>query len=396
VAPLEWILRWEPTAVEGQGFLGRSQLASGTIPRAGVWLNARRWRKCHDARVADTSHLELLRLGTGAWNDGRPSAPDLRGADLFESDLRGVDLHNADLRGADLRRVNLREANLAGADLRDAQLYRANLNRAGLQNADLTGADLMRAFLSNVDLTGAQLRGADLRRSTFVKCEMNRTDLDGALVHGISAWDLTGTPASQDDLVITREGDHEVTVDNLKIAQFIYLLLNNAEIRDVIDTVGKKGVLILGRFTERMTVLDGLRRRLRELGYVPMVFDFERPVARDLTETVSTLAGLSAFILADLTAPRSTPHEAQAVIPNYMVPFVPIIEAGESPYAMFQDLWSKHDWVMEPLVYESIDVLLPVLDREIVAPALELAQELEARKAGRMPIRTIGQSRPPR
>src|SRR3989442_2430397 len=36
----------------------------------------------------------------------------------------------------------------------------------------------------------------------------------------------------QKDLVITPFNEPTITVDNLKIAQFIYLLLNNAEIRD--------------------------------------------------------------------------------------------------------------------------------------------------------------------
>jgi hypothetical protein len=31
-----------------------------------------------------------------------------------------------------------------------------------------------------------------------------------------------------------------VMVDNLEVAQFVYLLLNNAKIRDVIDTIGKR------------------------------------------------------------------------------------------------------------------------------------------------------------
>ena len=59
----------------------------------------------------------------------------------------------------------------------------------------------------------------------------------------------------------------EVTVDNIEVAQFVYLLLHNEKIRDVIDTVGKKGVLLLGRFTEgRIAVLalpihDDLRFR---------------------------------------------------------------------------------------------------------------------------------------
>ena len=46
----------------------------------------------------------------------------------------------------------------------------------------------------------------------------------------------------------------------------------------------------LGRFTpERKTVLDALRDELRQRNYLPIVFDFEKPASRDLTETISTL-----------------------------------------------------------------------------------------------------------
>jgi len=38
------------------------------------------------------------------------------------------------------------------------------------------------------------------------------------------------------------------TVDNIEVAQFIYLLLNNRAICDVIDAIASKAVLILGRF----------------------------------------------------------------------------------------------------------------------------------------------------
>jgi hypothetical protein len=49
------------------------------------------------------------------------------------------------------------------------------------------------------------------------------------------------------NLVITAPGEPEVMVDNIEVAQFLYLLLHNEKIRDVIDTVGKKGVLLLAR-----------------------------------------------------------------------------------------------------------------------------------------------------
>src|SRR5690606_6706595 len=121
--------------------------------------------------------------------------------------------------------------------------------------------------------------------------------------------------------------------DNIEVAQFVYLMLNNPKIKGAIDTVCRKGVLILGRFTrERKAVLDALRAELRRRGFVPMVFDFERPVDRDFTETVKTLAGLSRFIIADITNPKSSPLELQATVPDYMIPFVPIIEEGEKPF----------------------------------------------------------------
>jgi len=36
-----------------------------------------------------------------------------------------------------------------------------------------------------------------------------------------------------------------ITIDNIEVAQFIYLLLHNEKIRDVIDTITSKAVLIL-------------------------------------------------------------------------------------------------------------------------------------------------------
>jgi hypothetical protein len=52
-------------------------------------------------------------------------------------------------------------------------------------------------------------------------------------------------------------------VDNIKVAQFIYLLLNNEEVRNVIDTITSKAVLILGRFSDdRKPILNALRDAL--------------------------------------------------------------------------------------------------------------------------------------
>jgi hypothetical protein len=146
-------------------------------------------------------------------------------------------------------------------------------------------------------------------------------------------------------LVITPSGEAIITVDNIEVAQFVYLMLHNQKIRDLIDTITSKAVLILGRFTdERKAVLDALREELRKRNYLPILFDFDVPSTRDITETVSLLAPMARFIIADLTDPSSIPKELEAIVPNLAVPVQPLLGSSR-PYAMFKDYW-KYEWVL--------------------------------------------------
>src|SRR5262249_3766990 len=151
-------------------------------------------------------------------------------------------------------------------------LLGATLNRADLRKSQLTSANLFEANLEGADLSwavlvGANLSGADLTAATLVDTDFTNADLTGCLIYGVSAWRLKLEGAKQQNLVIRREAEPDISVDNIEVAQFIYLLLHNEKIRDVIDTIGKKGVLLLGRFTEgRMNVLERLREKLRDLG----------------------------------------------------------------------------------------------------------------------------------
>jgi uncharacterized protein YjbI with pentapeptide repeats len=336
--------------------------------------------------VANPEHFELLRQGVEVWNAWRtkePSVrPDLGDADLAAADLRGAHLSGANLHVADLSRADLNRANLSGANLREANLREANLRRAGLSWANLVGANLSRA-----DLSGADLRGANLSRAQLVETNLIDATLTDCGIYGISAWNVKlGAETIQQGLVITPPNEAAVTVDDLEVAQFVYLLLHNEKIRRVIDTVGKKGVLLLGRFTEgRIEVAERLREELRKRGYLPIVFNFDKPETKDFTETVRLLAGLSRFVIADVTNPRSAPLELQATVPEIMVPFQPIIEEGQEPFAMLTDLWIKHrDWVFEPIHYSSLDALVAALDEEIIGPAEVRCDELVIRKAEKM------------
>ena len=195
-----------------------------------------------------------------------------------ESNLHGAYLQWAHLSEADLHGANLSNASLGGANLLGANLRGANLQQAGLGEAfNVTVVPGMHflsrigANLSEANLSDANLTGADLSRATLVKTNLTGADLTGCRIHGVSAWDLELEGAKQQNLVITAPDEPEITVDKIEVAQFVYLLLRHEKIRDVIDTIGKKGVLLLGRFTEgRMVVLERLREKLRDLGFVPM------------------------------------------------------------------------------------------------------------------------------
>src|SRR6476619_5390099 len=140
----------------------------------------------------------------------------------------------------------------------------------------------------------------------MIEDDVSGATLTGSFVYGLSAWQVQGTPKDQTNLVITPQGENDIVTDNLRIAQFLYLLLGNQEIRDVIDMVTSKVVLILGRFTpERKVVLNALRSELRQGNWIPVVFDFERPSNRNLTETISTLAHMARFVIADITEAKS-------------------------------------------------------------------------------------------
>jgi hypothetical protein len=211
-------------------------------------------------------------------------------------------------------------------------------------------------------------------------------------IYGISAWGVNLSEGTkQQGLIITPEGEPAVTVDDLEVAQFVYLLLHNEKIRRVIDTVGKKGVLLLGRFTEgRIVVLERLREELRKRGYLPIVFNFDKPETKDFTETVRLLAGMSKFVIADLSSPKSAPYELGAIVSQTMIPFQPIIAAGETPFAMLQDLCINHpDRVFQRIEYSSIDRLIEAFDSEIIVPAETRFNELVLRKAERMTTRRV-------
>ena len=196
----------------------------------------------------------------------------------------------------------------------------------------------------------------------------------------MSAWNLNLEGATQADLIITKDDQAEITVDNLEMAQFIYLLLNNDRIRHVIDTITSKVVLILGRFTpERKAVLDALREELRKRDYLPVLFDFERPAGQTITETVSLLARMARFVVADITDAKSIPQELGVIVPDLpSVPVQPLLLEGSGEYSMFEH-FRRYPWVLPMHVYGFPEQLIADLGERVINPAEAKAKELRTR-----------------
>ncbi len=304
-------------------------------------------------------------------------------ANFWKAALDYLTLSKADLRGADLSGASLIQTDLRQTKLQGANLTAADLTGANLKNAELHKAELISAKLNKANFEGADLREAKLQSADLVETNFKYANITGCSVYGISAWDLkVNNKTIQSDLRITPHDKSAVTVDNIEVAQFVYLLLENQKFKGAIDTIGEKGVLILGRFSKkRKAVLDAIRSKLRELDFLPMMFDFEKPKRLDYTGTIKTLAGMSRFIIVDITDPMSSPLELQATMPDYMIPFAPIIEEGKKPFFMMKDLKKKYgEWLLDLLEYDTSDNLIAVLEKAVVKPALKMSDTLLGKK----------------
>jgi uncharacterized protein YjbI with pentapeptide repeats len=350
--------------------------------------------------MANPDHVALLKHDVEEWNLWRTTNPGIRpklsGADLsraflMEADLSkaflshanlsGAVLCNADLSEADLTHAFIIEADLSKADLSKAELFKANLYNAKLFKANLSGAILYGTDLSDADLSRANLSEADLREAVLVRTKFRKSNLTGCVVYGTSAWDVDLNGAIQTSLVITPPGVSKITVDDLEVAQFIYLLLNNKKVRHVIDTITSKVVLILGRFTpERKQILDAIREELRKRDYLTILFDFEKPSSKTTLETVSTLAHMARFVVADLTDARSVLQELQAIVPfNPSVPVQPIILNSQSEPGMF-DFFQAFPWMLQVYPYDDQDRLIAAAVKDnVIGPAETRAKKMIGR-----------------
>lgn len=336
--------------------------------------------------MAIAEHVEIFKKGSQVWNAWRDEnphiSPDLSDID-FESDVHtykemydmpeftGYNLSYMNINRVTARNSYFINCFFTGSTLNfsdicfslfqncsfeEASLAVSKIGSEEFQECDFTNADLSYCSAEETNFSGSKFISTKLSNMSLVKTDFTNTVIDEARVYGISAWDLVLDGSIQNNILIEEEG-MSITVPTIEMAQFISLLVNNSKIRDIIDTITSKVVLILGRFTEeRKIVLDTIKTELKGRGYLPVLFDFEGPSSRDVTETIMTLASLAKFVVADLSSPKSIPQELTQIIPHFpSLPVQPVIEKTQREYGMFEH-FKRYPWVLEQIQYCENDI----------------------------------------
>ena len=173
--------------------------------------------------MADEAHLKILEKGVRAWNEWRimndPFTPDLRGANLAETNLNGTNLTSALLSGAIFTRARIIGTNFSGAFLNRAQFNEALLRGSNFgpsttprlndprldqrqlgyiqtMGANLKEANFKGAYLGDVDFSSAYLSGTDfsdcmIRDARFINVDLRECKgLETVLYDGPSTIDI--------------------------------------------------------------------------------------------------------------------------------------------------------------------------------------------------------------
>ena len=371
-------------AIEGIPVEGFTRAADGTTIRDFVEAYVQGTGALAAREEQKAKHLQYLQ-DKDTWNQWRREyrhiQPMLACADASR-DFPGLCLD-----GYDLSYANLTSAKLQHVSLKHANFHQAILADADLTGAHLDGANFCRTDLYKTNLTGACLRGANLQGVQLAMTVLTGADLRECLVYGMSTWDLNLDSTRQDDLVIKYrpvpgdDPEETVVVESLDLAAFMYLTINNRNIGRIIEAAARKWVLILGRFTQGKDVLVAIQQALKAEKFIPVIFDFDRPEHRDLIETILLLAGMSAFVIVEMSDPRSTPLEMQAIASNYGVPIFPVMREDAQAFGMFPGL-RKFPWVFPPVTYSSPENLIDQLEAKVIQPALTEVQRLSDWKRG--------------
>ena len=333
---------------------------------------------------ADLSRANLFKanLSQADLAGANLNGADLSGAFLIRANLSGASLLGACLKGANLGQASLFRAKLNKAVLAQASFFKSDLSEADLSQADLTGANLQEAVLERTNLRSANLANANLCFATMLKTNLENAVLDNCAVYGTSLWDVNMVDSLQRDLDIMPAQEPVLSVDSLRTAQIVGMLLHHEKARYEVFSITLNTVLVIGRFPPgRKPVLAAIKEALRRVDYSPLVLDFHLPGSGDKNQIVKTLGRMSRFVIADLTDDRRVADTLDSVV--HFLPSIPIQPIGQAgrEQGLADSHYHKYRWVLPVWRFKDADDLAAKFGREVVEPAEQRAAELRQKQS---------------
>jgi len=341
-------------------------------PNKLVLQGSKVWNKAMDKKVADFNRPQ--------WFDSKlPGGEQIKGSNKL--DMRGMHFYGTRIHSAFAEGLNL-----SGSRFIDAEIEEGDFSRADFSNCTFKNTRFNKTIFTQACFSGATFINCNLNRVNLVEAQFDVKEITETVVYGISAWDISlSDDSKQSKLIIEKSyelysdfiarGELPLMVDDIELAQFVYYLSNHKKMRDTINVLNHRGVLLLGQFREGgLERLYKLRQWLQERGYMPMIFDFTRPDSLSTNETIVTMAGLSKFVLADLAGP-SVPAELTEIFSSIKRP---LLAFGKHPYALFPNLMDQtkveHVEGLPENLLQELEAKLPAMEqlyRERIAVLIE-------------------------
>lgn len=355
-----------------EAYLGKANLCGTDLREAD--LDAANF---NEAILSNTELRAAKNLSKADFSEAHFNFIDLNKADLAKTTLDFARFSNSDLSGANLSKASLcgtqlSESNLCRTDLREAFLSAAHLNDVDLIGADLANVTLRGANLLRVDLSEANLSSADLSGATLLEINLTRTILKNCRVYNTSIWKVQFEETIQENLITTDDNQPVITVDHLKIAQFICLLAETQEIQEMLNPLATRSVLILGNFAARRVIVSHtLKETLRKQNYQPLTLDTALFSSPKIGEIIRSLARLSCFVLLDLTGMSNLSELIKEAIPTFAVPVQILVETTRAEdYRLFSNSLVS-PWILPFYQYSDVEELQENAIEKFITPAVK-------------------------
>ncbi|WP_319422172.1 pentapeptide repeat-containing protein [Pleurocapsa sp. FMAR1] len=157
---------------------------------------------------------------------------NLKNVEFNESDFSKASLVEANLENARLKNIWFGQADLTQANFKEACLSFTNFENANMYMANLSGVEGVRVTLKKAFLKKANLKKINLVNSFFDDANLNeatleKATLDDCSIYGVSLWGTKAEEIKLNNVYISPKIKESLTINNLKLAQTIYLHREN-------------------------------------------------------------------------------------------------------------------------------------------------------------------------